>query len=714
VNDRFVQNPFRDAVVQDAWQAPVDVPEIHHRAFCECQAVIETARGGVPDSLLLYGPAGSGKTHLLTRLQRHLHQSREEATDRPRPCVFVFVRLQTSSRMLWQHVRRRFVSDLTRGDQGYSQLERLLAHRLALRLAISPSTALREFGTLRETSPELLLNELEVLRESAQLPRDLAVILEHLVFDRKVRDASAWLMGESLPEATLAELGLGADLSTDREQAAREMMTLLCRLVATTMPVVFCFDQIEALQRNADDREAFFHFAQMAADLHDSAASVGLITCLQSAVLDQFKCAVRQADFQRIAKRHAVLHSLTRHQVSALVLSRLELVPSLREQAGERPYYPFTSQFVANLADEAPSVPRRIFHQCARQFDELQDQSVHAPPSMEEFLAAELAARRLQALQSGQAGESLRVLMHALPALAGLCGAEIGAEDPEGIADWVLYHGGRPMAVTVRNEADGRTLSPKLKALLEHSPRRDGAPWVLLRDRRLSLSKAAVRTRERLSELEAKGARLVEPSLETLASLDALQSLLGDAASGDLARGGEAVESSTVLGWLKAGLNIGADELESVLRFWCAVTGTQGAPADTGAITALAVLQRARGDGDPTARSAPGRAPLAQPRQAPPATPDNPERLEADLATFETGHMPIEAALAAYSMSAGGESAQPAPGANFDALSPGPSARAHDASSRRTFWSWLSRRRQDKAQRSDVAAASRLASLLRG
>ena len=58
------------------------------------------------------------------------------------------------------------------------------------------------------------------------------------------------------------------------------MVTLLCRLAATTLPVVFCFDQIEALQRNADDREAFFHFAQMAADLHDSAPSVGLITCL--------------------------------------------------------------------------------------------------------------------------------------------------------------------------------------------------------------------------------------------------------------------------------------------------------------------------------------------------------------------------------------------------------------------------------------------------
>lgn len=710
MNDPFLPNPFRDAVVQDAWQTPIDVPEIHHRAFCECKAVIETAGGGVPDSLLLYGPAGSGKTHLLTRLQRHLQQTRDEAPERRRPSVFVFVRLQTASRLLWQHVRRRFASDLTRRDQGLSQIEQLLAYRLALRLNISASVTCSELRTLRDTSPELLQNEIDLLRDSAQLPRELVVILEHLVFDRKQRDASAWLMGESLPEATLADLGLGPDLTTDREQAAREVVTLLCRLVATTLPVVFCFDQIEALQRNADDRESFFHFAQMAADLHDSAPRVGLITCLQSAVLDQFKCAVRQADFQRIAKRHAVLHSLTRHQVAALVVSRLELVPALREQASERPYHPFTSVFVSNLADEAPSVPRRIFNQCAREFDELQDQGAHALPSMEEFLTAELVARRVQTLQAGQAGESLRILVHALPVVAGLCGAEVRAEDPEG-ADWVIYSAGQPVAVSVRDEADGRTLGPKLKALLDHSPRQDGAPWVLLRDPRLSLSKAAVRTRERLSELEAKGARLVEPSLETLATLDALQSLLGDAKSGDLARGGEAVDSSTVLAWLKAGLNIGADELESVQRFWCAVTGRDAASADASALAAKAGLRPARDDGHPATHPAPGQPPSSPRRQAPRATPADPERLEAELAIYQTARMPLEVAVAVS-----------APMTDMDdrtrppiAVRPEPPPdTALPASDRRPFWSLFTRRRQEKPQRSDAAAASRLASLLRG
>src|ERR1044071_1283369 len=88
-------NPFRDFVVQDAWQSPQDVQDIHAAAFHACLAGIDSASKGVPDSLLIYGAAGSGKTHLLTRLQRHLAQTARDAPDQVLRCVFVFVRLQT-------------------------------------------------------------------------------------------------------------------------------------------------------------------------------------------------------------------------------------------------------------------------------------------------------------------------------------------------------------------------------------------------------------------------------------------------------------------------------------------------------------------------------------------------------------------------------------------------------------------------------------------
>jgi GTPase SAR1 family protein len=251
-----VPNPFRDNVVLDAWQSPADVVDIHAGAFRACLAGIDSASGGVPDSLLIYGPAGSGKTHLLTRLQRHLAQTARDAPDQVLRCVFVFVRLQTAPQLLWQHVRRRLATDLMRCDQGLTQLQRLIAHQIGVRAGKSPRAAVFRVRVLEGDNQAALTAQLADLTSSLNLPRDLSLIIEHLTLNRSVRDATAWLSGESLPESALAQLGLGQDGQEDREQAARETVTALCRLAGETLPIVFCFDQVEALQRSSDDKEA--------------------------------------------------------------------------------------------------------------------------------------------------------------------------------------------------------------------------------------------------------------------------------------------------------------------------------------------------------------------------------------------------------------------------------------------------------------------------
>ena len=150
-----LKNPSATNVVQDAWQAPPDVTAIHREVFQACLAGIDSASRGTPDSLLIYGSAGSGKTHLLTRLQRHLAETAAAAPDRVLRCVFVFVRLQTSPLLLWQHVRKRFASDLMRRDQGVTQLQRLVAHQLSLSNGDSPRLRVMELrvSVLKTQSP---------------------------------------------------------------------------------------------------------------------------------------------------------------------------------------------------------------------------------------------------------------------------------------------------------------------------------------------------------------------------------------------------------------------------------------------------------------------------------------------------------------------------------------------------------------------------------
>lgn len=547
-------NPFRDFVVQDAWQSPADVADIHAAAFRACLKGIDSANQGIPDSLLIYGPAGSGKTHLLTRLQRHLAQTAREAPDEVLRCVFVFVRLQTVPQLLWQHVRRKLASDLMRRDEGVTQLQRLIAHQIGERVGKKPRAAVFRLRVVEGDDQATLAQQVAELTTSLNLPRNLSLIVEHLTLNRSVRDAAAWLAGESLPESALAQLGLGPDLEEDPEQAARDTVTALCRLAGATLPIVFCFDQVEALQRSSDDKEAFFRFGQMAADLHDTDPNVFLVTCLQSAVLDLFNAAIRKADKDRMAKRHAVLEPLTASQVEQLMRARLDAFPELRElrkKHAAEPFFPFTRAFVRGLSEDPNAcVPRLLLSRAAHQFETLQHHH-HAAQRIEtsDYLAEQLFLRQQTAKADLGPGQTTRLVLQGAELLAKLEGYTVRAGEPKQVD--LLLEGPHKVALSARNEADGRSLGPKLRRLLEEHPRKDGARLVIVRDPRLTIAKTAVRTREHLEKLQARGARVVEPTLAALQALEALQSLLADAKSGDLANDGEAVPESAVLAWLR-------------------------------------------------------------------------------------------------------------------------------------------------------------------
>lgn len=548
-----LSNPFQDNVVQDAWQTPTDVADIHADVFKACVAGVGSAARGVPDSLLIYGAAGSGKTHLLTRFQRHLLQTSKEAADRVLRCVFVFVRLQTSPQLLWQHVRRRLARDLMREDEGLTQLQRLVAHQIARRTNSSPRAAVRQLRVLGKEDHEAVSSHLSEVAAALSVPRDLCVVLEHLLCNRGVRDASAWLMGESLPERVLAQLDLGPDTPEDLEQEARAVVTALARLAGQTLPIVFCFDQIEALQRAPDDQEAFFQFGRLASDLHDANANMFLITCLQSALLENFGRAVRQADMDRLAKRRIVLSPLTPPQVNAIVAARLASVAELAARqatSGEDAYFPLGTSFVTGLSQDAPVVPRRVLARCARAYEERQHG--RAPRRLEgrEFLEAtfEERVRMRQAAQSP--ARTTAIVLKGTEVLATIAEAIVSDRDKEG-ADLVI-NGRNKVAVSLRNEADGRSLGPKLKALAGRLPRKDGARLVILRDPRLPIAKSAIKTREALDRLVGAGATLIQPTVEALVALEALSSLLADAKSGDLANEGEAMGAGDVLRWLRS------------------------------------------------------------------------------------------------------------------------------------------------------------------
>jgi hypothetical protein len=198
---------------------------------------------------------------------------------------------------------------------------------------------------------------------------------------------------------------------------------------------------------------------------------------------------------------------------------------------------------------ESPCVPRAVLASAARAFEAAQHGAPLPATPMDTFLRRELSERRVEATKASNPAETQNILVSGLETLAALPIVQKAHRDVPG-ADFML-EGKTKVAAVIRNEIDGRSLAPRLKKLLEVVPRKDGARSVILRDPRHPLSKNAVKTREHLGALREKGVTLVEPTVEALAALAALNDILADAASGDLANDGAPLSRGAVLDWLR-------------------------------------------------------------------------------------------------------------------------------------------------------------------
>jgi hypothetical protein len=557
-----IPNPFRQTIVKDAWESLQDVPEIHAQAFetC-CRAFENVGTSRHCDSVLLHGGAGSGKTHLLSRLQRHWTTAAGQiGSGEIGRCVFLYCRLQTSPHRLWQHLRRTFVEDLLhRFPDGTTQLQRLVACRFAegdrnkrrpaakwLKWMTHPAN--RDHGGWKR----ILLPWLE---REARVGFSLRSVLYHLITGRHVLEAGAWLKGEDrLPEEAMALMGISGNEEGQTEDEAREMVLSLCRLASPLMPVAFCFDQIEALQTSKDDEESLFLFGQMGASLFNSSNNALLLSCIQSSVLDQFKGAIREADFDRIAQRRETLDPLDKKLAHLLIQRRLEWSKEfapLRAQHARKPLWPIEAADLDSSFGSSPSqTARKIISFAGSLFEKVQTGQSSPPRDPKEFIGKQYDRRRDVALGQGEA-ESDATLAHGLPLLSETLGGQWRKErQPDKDIDLLLSHGHKRVAVSLCNHQNMRSLSARLKRLMDWHTRNKGSELVLIRDGRLPISKTAVVTKSRLESLVAKGVSLCRPDAETLAALQALRSLISDARSGDLHDSGEPIGPRTVEEWL--------------------------------------------------------------------------------------------------------------------------------------------------------------------
>jgi hypothetical protein len=527
---KSLRNPFDSDVVTSPEQPPpADVPEIHSEAFDLCRETYEAVvRDRCSSSVLLYGEAGCGKTHLLSRFRRSLFGGIETPPSLA-PAMLVAIRMETAPSQIWRHIRRRFAEELTRkAADGTCVLDGILS-----RFAAPHS------GNLREALG---------VADVPGLGLDLSNVLEHFAAGNQRRLGRAWLTGDGLSDADLRLLNLPLvhleEVEEDFAEAnARRMVLAITRMCAPS-PVVFCFDQVEALGIAQQGNSGYARFSEAGAALIDGSTNVLAISTILANFLGNLRDGSRLSNYQRISKRVTDLHPLNLAQSRALIDSRLGLIPELRE---EDPI-PESSLRAIFEKQHGSCNARKLIHEARRLFAEWQKCAPPTPVSTPEFLQAEFERLWANAEARTKPARTDAVLAHSLPAAFEM----LGKKTTSTATGLTIENGTSRIDVVFINHSNMGGLAATLKRLLDKKG--PNSTLCLVRDQRLPISATAKVTRERLRKIEQSGGRVVRVEAEALAALDAMRQLLTAATSGDLSSNGEAVEPKTVCEWLKKNL----------------------------------------------------------------------------------------------------------------------------------------------------------------
>jgi hypothetical protein len=568
----FRPNPFRGSIQSDAWSAgsQIDVTSIHAGPFQTCCEAVEWVRTGQSSAgIVIHGEAGSGKTHLISRLRRRFTDLTANPVLENIGQAFAYVQLNTHFSSLARHTRRCVAIDLMRTNgKGPSQLERLVIARL-MTVAEGDGDLNRWWEyTLEERAGELddLLFELGQVDNLSPM---FLQIVGHLIRRRHRLQVAAWLRGEPLTDQAYELLQVAPPNPDEHpEDHSRDVLLNLMRLAGPKVPLVLCFDQIEALQVTLTDPQPFFEFSQLLVNLHDADNNLVLISCMQTGVADQLRAGIPAYSRDR-------MQSYATCMLPPLDIAQGRELLSVRMGTPGR-IAPFTDKDLAGLMGPLGlCTPRMLLDRASSRYDELSAlPKVGFTVSLDEWLSQEWAQHEEKSLVSNDVATAGDVLRHGLPLFVQVIDPVWQTTKPveangraTDVVDYVLVGPQNEARVAVKIcEGDATRLCQQLKKLNDLLPDRLRVEKVvLLRDERAPISKGAKKTHEMLAQLEKKDVVFSRVSPEAMSALDALRTLLSVSKSGDLDFAGKAVGPETVVEWLRKHLAVSLQELAETL-----------------------------------------------------------------------------------------------------------------------------------------------------
>ena len=470
--------------------------------------------------------------------------------------------------VVWRHLQRRLTGQLLeRMENGETYLDRMLRRYVPAK------------GSLSEALEAANI---------ADLTLDHIRVLEHYSAGRYRSACRAWLRGEGLAEVDRVALGvsdrLNETLEDDgAESAARAYVLATARLIAPE-PLIFCFDQLEALGLSGA-ANSYGPFTKMCACLVDETPHSLVLCSILSTYLGDLERQSMVSDYHRISKQVIDLHPLDRGLGHKLIQARLDSIDELKPFRNGGGVAPLRAEEIDAIfkANHGACPARKLIHEARKMFAKWSGAKAAPAEAETEFVRKRFEQFWEASLAHADGTHTGEILLAILSQASGLAGHKIQPGTHKELP-FMLNTPQGPVFVAFAGETNMNSLGARLKRILEAAG--EGKRVAVIRDPRLTVSQKAKVVNDRLAKMDAAGIRFVRPHAEAVAAMDAMRRLLAEATSGDLTHQGETVRPESVREWLAANL---PDALRGLVDD---VAGGSAAPVRTDAALELLAAER--------------------------------------------------------------------------------------------------------------------------
>lgn len=389
--DEIIQrevNPFDPVTFKTGnfWQeedcdSALSVQSIHQDAIDRIKETLASIKkDNRTRSVMLAGDAGSGKSYLLSRLKQTFNNS----------AFFAYIGPWADREYIWRHTLRYTVDSLMHVPK--KQQESQLILWLKSLSAFADKSLLK---TLLGEKGLFVLNLTSTYPSGIYQAREFFGVLYSLTKPELYPIACDWLRGENLDDDALKMLGVRSYI--DSEEAARGILGNFGRISAATMPIVLCFDNIDASPRLNDgscDLQPVFRVNTIVHN--ENLKNFLLIISLVTNNWRENQHKIEQADKDRIEK-YILLKSIDLEQAEALWQIRLYPLHSQANPQPESAIYPFDREKLAEKFPGGKTTPRNVLklgqqlfleHKIAKQSPHFIEQKLEPQPPQEDPIAA--------------------------------------------------------------------------------------------------------------------------------------------------------------------------------------------------------------------------------------------------------------------------------------------------------------------------------------